>query len=137
MRRHEDWPRCLDEAIAVARVQPFAWGRHDCCLFAADCVVAMTGEDPAAAWRDRYDNADDGYALLTERHRGDLAAAVDAVLGLRLPGPAFAQRGDVVLIDTSNGLALGVCAGRHHLIPAKPVGLVPFRLSQALAAWRI
>lgn len=137
MIRREDWPQRLDDAIAVARVQPFVWGEHDCCLFAADCVLAMTGHDPAADWRGRYDDSEGAYALLTERHGGDLAAAVDAALGERLSGPAFAQRGDVVMIDTPLGLALGVCAGRFHVVPTRPRGLIAFRLSQALAAWRV
>lgn len=137
MTRFQDWPRRLDEAIAVARVQRFAWGRHDCCLFAADCVLAITGEDPAAAWRGQYDNAAAGYALLTARHKGDLARAVDEVLGERLGSPAFAQRGDVVMVDTPGGLALGVCTGRYHVVPTEPEGLVTLRLSQAICAWRV
>lgn len=136
MTRFEDWPKRLDEAIAVARVLPFAWGQRDCLLFAADCVEAMTGTDPAAQWRGRWSSAEEAYAILNAEFGGDLAAAVDSVLGERLGGPAFAQRGDVVMVDTPNGLALGVCAGSYHVAPWR-TGLVALRFSQALAAWRI
>lgn len=45
--------RFLDAAAAA----PFAYGRHDCCLFAADWVRAWHDRDPASAWRGGYVDA--------------------------------------------------------------------------------
>ncbi len=42
---------CIEAAIAAAAGRPMAWGRDDCCLWAAGIVRALTGSDPAAAWR--------------------------------------------------------------------------------------
>jgi hypothetical protein len=54
--RYSDW----EERLAVYRdrveEEPFVWGTHDCALFAAGCVNAMTGVDPAAAFRGTYDS---------------------------------------------------------------------------------
>jgi len=49
--RPPDWPERLLAALAAARDRPFRWGEHDCCLFAADLIEAVTGVDPAAAFR--------------------------------------------------------------------------------------
>jgi hypothetical protein len=43
MTRLELWPSRLDAVIQAAATRPFAWGEHDCCTFAADCVEAVTG----------------------------------------------------------------------------------------------
>jgi hypothetical protein len=53
MKRYEDWPQRLVAAIEAARGRPFSWGAMDCCLFAADVVLAMTGVDYAAGFRGR------------------------------------------------------------------------------------
>ena len=51
------WRQQLDALIASRMAAPFAWGAHDCCLFAADAVLAQTGEDPAAEFRGTYASA--------------------------------------------------------------------------------
>ena len=42
------WRSALAAYIAETMRKPFAWGLHDCALFAAGAVEAMTGNDPAA-----------------------------------------------------------------------------------------
>jgi hypothetical protein len=49
--------------LSAAVRQRFAWGRHDCMLFAAGWAQCLTGQDPAAAWRGRY-TSKDGAALM-------------------------------------------------------------------------
>jgi hypothetical protein len=94
--RYGDWPERLARCIAAARTRRFAWGEHDCALFAADCVQAMTGRDPAGAYRGRYRTAL-GVARLLRQRNSDLAGAWTAALGAPLANPAYAQRGDVVV----------------------------------------
>lgn len=89
MRLH-DWPERLSETIAAARGTPFAYGAHDCCLFAADCIQAVTGVDVAADWRGRYDTWDGGLKLAGVRTLPQLAAKF-----FQEVHPVYAHRGDV------------------------------------------
>ena len=56
-----DTRQAADALIAERRLMPFARGTNDCCMFAADAVLAMTGRDLAADWRGTY--SDDRGAL--------------------------------------------------------------------------
>ncbi len=150
--RFDDWPERLLACIEAARARPFAWGQQDCALFAADCVRAMTGADPAAAFRGRYACARGAYAILrrtvgagvragfkpapTNRKGEALAGAWTAALGAPLANPACAQRGDVVLVDTSTGAATGVVVGAG-LAAAGPDGVIFLPLDAARLAWRV
>ena len=64
LRRLEDWPERLAEAIEAANERPFSWGRHDCCLFACDAVMAMTGVDPAKPFRGKYKTKRGAFGVL-------------------------------------------------------------------------
>lgn len=112
--------------------QPFEWGVNDCCLFAADCVLAQTGRDPAAGWRGRYRNAAEAGRLV---HRlGGMERMAGAVLGMSLPTPLHARLGDVGLNRASNTLL--VCLGQHWAGPgAQGLRLLP--LAGADLAWRV
>src|SRR3990170_2470650 len=120
MRRFEDWPERLDAAIEAARVRPWRWGDHDCVLFAADLVLAMTGIDPMRGLRGRYNTAIGAARIIRRTGGGDLEGAVASILGgLGYPTIAVteAQRGDailftgVVLPDATLVPAVGICVG--------------------------
>jgi hypothetical protein len=71
---------------------------------------------------------------------GGLKAAVTGCLGDPI-GVAFAQRGDVVLIEdealsVTPGGMIAVCTGEHVVAPARD-GLVFFPVSCAAQAWRV
>lgn len=134
MRRLPDWPARLDAAIEAARARPFAWGSMDCCLFAADVVHALTGEDHAAAFRGRYASRREAVALLATL--GGLEAVLTSVLGPRLAQARQAQRGDVVLTRTPGGPAVGVCCGARAAFAA-PTGLTFLPPSAWASAWRV
>lgn len=133
--RKQDWPEIMAAAIAAARGRAFAWGSHDCCLFAADVVRAMTGVDHAAPFRGRYSTAR-GAAMALKRYAGGgLLAAVTRLLGDPVPG-VQARRGDVVYAETALGPAIGICIGPAACFAA-PAGLACLPLSACLHAWRI
>jgi hypothetical protein len=134
MKRFEDWPRRLAAAIEAARGRPFCWGEHDCLLFAADVVHAITGLDPAASWRGRYDSRAAAAHHLSEL--GGLEAVVTGALGTPLSHPTLAQRGDVVMVDTNEGPALGVCNGANAAC-AGPEGLTFKPMPVWRLAWRV
>jgi hypothetical protein len=133
--RREDWPERLAAVIEAAQQRPFAWGRHDCCLFAADVVLELTGQDFAAPFRGRYATALGSKRALSRYGQGTIARTVETLLGEGI-APLAARRGDVVLADTEMGPALGVCVGAVALFAA-PKGLAARDLTACRLAWRV
>ena len=105
MPRYRDWTTQLHNTIMAANARPFSWGEFDCCLFAADCCIAICGIDPAASYRGRYTTEIGAKRVLRNTH-GSLEGAWDACFK-RVP-VAMRQRGDVVLFDSENGRCVGV-----------------------------
>lgn len=139
LRRFEDWPARLDVAIARARHIPFQWGRHDCCLFACDVVHALTGVDPGAEIRGRYESELGARRLLKSLYGGSLECAVRDHAGRYFgaaTAPLAAGRGDCVLLRNGGQVCLGIVAGRVIAAPGPDeLSLVP--LDAAFAAWRV
>lgn len=54
LKRHKDWRARLSAYVETCRTTPYDPGKHDCVLFAAGCIEAMTGVDLAAGWRGNY-----------------------------------------------------------------------------------
>lgn len=121
----------LDALIAERRQMPFARGTNDCCMFAADAVLAMTGRDLAADWRGTY--CDDRGALRLIQQLGGLDK-IGAMAGDQIP-PLCADVGDVGLVDVGGIEALAVCVGAVWLAPMAQ-GLGAARLEDARMAWR-
>jgi hypothetical protein len=127
--RHEDWEKRLNDYLD--NVPPFEWGTNDCCLFAANAVLAMTGEDYAKPYRG-YKTAKGALSRLK-----DIGVAGVATNALGAPkAPLFAQRGDVVSFETGDGIALGVCIGAKIAAVGQD-GLVMLPMSQAIQAWSV
>lgn len=130
--RLPDWPSRLDAYLRTAGRQPFGWGRWDCVRFAAGAVHAVTGAAVGLPdWRNRR------QALVALACRGGLANATNAVLPM-LPGPRFAQRGDVVMVRPPGQVAqaLAVCVGHAWAAPGRN-GLNYGDMAHAIAAWRV
>lgn len=131
--RHPDWPMRLDAAVRAATGRRFRYGSHDCCLFAADVVLALTGSDPAAELR--------GYrgrrqALQILAREGGLIPLVSRVLDIAPQSAAMAARGDVVFGCPIREGAIGVCLGRLVAF-AGPDGLSFHPRAVASLAWRV
>ncbi|MBM6576338.1 hypothetical protein KCP91_08130 [Microvirga sp. SRT01] len=105
MHRKPDWEARLAAYLDPLRLRAFAWGRHDCCTFAAGAVEAMTGVDPMPEFRGHYTTARGSVRALRRIGRGTLAATLDAKF--ESVEPSLAQRGDIIM---SSGL-LGICFG--------------------------
>lgn len=103
--RYRDWTTRLSEVIKAALERPFSWGEFDCCLFAADCAVAVCGTDPARAYRGTYKTEAGAKRALKKRH-GSLEAAWDACFAR--VAPAFIQRGDIAMYDAPGGRSMAV-----------------------------
>lgn len=112
----------------------FAWGVHDCCLFAADVVQALLGVDPALIIRHTYGNREQAGRLLAGL--GGLEQMATSVLGAPLRAPLLACMGDVGLLRDGERELLGVCTGETWTVPAaRGLGLLP--LESARVAWRV
>lgn len=132
MQRLKDWPSRLQALMAQAQLRPFTWGSHDCCLWAADAVLACTGVDMAVPWRGTYATETEAAALL------------DALGGLRALGalagpeckPALAGAGDVGLIEHAGAGWLAVHDGAAWVCATRN-GLVRWPTRAARCAWKV
>ncbi len=138
MRRLEDWPTQLGRTIDAAMTKEFQWGAHDCCLFACDCVEAMTGVDPMVEFRGAYASKREAVRALKARY-GPLSETAETIarhLGAPRVEANFAKRGDIGLIPTEDGDALGVLYGHAFYVPAA-VGLARYPVHHALKIWSV
>lgn len=133
-RRH-DWETHLHAWLDAARQRPHAYGRHDCMLFVASAVKAVTGKDYARGHRGRYGSAAGAARYLRRRGFSSPAAWIDSVLAER--PVAFAQRGDVVLDD--EGIP-GICTGHEAVFVGREGvrdGLVTLGREHWTKAWAV
>lgn len=134
--RLENWPSLL--AAFLADEKPFAWGSRDCCLFAADAVLFITGIDPAIDFRNRYTTAK-GAARVLKKY-GGLEGAVERITldhGMMEIPVSMAQRGDVVLIDSPLGDALAVVDLLGTITGQSTDGFTRYPIRCARRAWRV
>lgn len=122
MKKLEAWPVLLTNYIKAVRRKPFAWGTFDCCMFAADGVEAMTGEDFAADFRGKYHDAPSAYAALARYAGGGILPTMEILaeqFGWKaIDNPRKVQRGDIVMgnpdvvvTDERFDGSLGLCCG--------------------------
>jgi len=136
IQRLPDWPERLAAYLAQMRPHRYVLGGNDCARFAAGAVHAITGQDVLPVqW------ATPAEAARQLRQLGGMAAAVGGVLPA-LPGPALAQRGDVVLVHAPvhGGRAmrqwLAVADGSRWWVPSA-TGLASGPMALACRAWGV
>ena len=132
--RLPDWEARLGAYLAEARDTPFAYGVHDCALHGGSVVLAITGEDHAAPFRERYSTALGAARALRTIGAGSLEATFDSHLEEK--PVAFAARGDLVMADG----AIGVCIGGDALFVGQEdgaEGLVRLPRSTWTKAWKV
>lgn len=133
--RMHDWMLRFDEIVRARHRTPFQWGLHDCCMWPADCVLAITGDDPAHGFRGSYSD-EAGARALVEAH-GGVAGLASAVLGDEVP-PAAARVGDIGLHETATGEGPSLCVcGGDFWFAAGARGLVMLPLEAIERAWRV
>jgi len=126
------WRDRLDALLLERMKAPFAWGTNDCCIFAADAALAVTGIDFAVDERGSYATAASAAARISVL--GSLSEIADRA-GVRI-APALAGVGDIGLILVNGRETLGVCAGHCWLSPSE-LGLVGTDIGAAITAWRL
>lgn len=137
LMRFEDWPTRLDAFLESRKQTAFAWGEHDCCLFACDAIQTITGVDLAADYRGKYSTAKEALDLMGEEDIGDMMTRIGAQHGVVEVPVAYAQRGDAVLVEHEHE-ALGIVAlsGVDVWVPGE-LFLVRAPIETVLRAWKI
>ncbi len=147
LARFPKWPELLERFIHARTFEPFAWGKNDCATFACDAVLAMTGTDlaeplrrhtsaleAARALRAFLDSKESDTAKLLEATAEKIAAAwkIEEIPVL------YAQRGDLVLVNTEEGMVLTVVSlNGYEVLAPGTAGLMRLPLKSARRAWRI
>lgn len=128
----------IEDAIAAALArwhrEPFARGSTDCDMLVADYVIALTGRDPAAAWRGRYDN-DDGAEAFIAAAGGNLNLVAAGMASIGLAPVSEPLRGDVVVIDVGVDQITGIFLDPLTALKTKR-GVLRSRRFPILKAWR-
>lgn len=132
--RLQNWQIHFEKFIADNRKAPFVWGKHDCCLFAANSVLAITGIDYAKDFRNSYDSAISAAKLIAEF--GGLDGVASKLLNAQPVPVGYADVGDVLLASQEGRGLLAVCNGSTMLAPGLD-GLITLETYTALKTWKI
>ena len=111
--RLPDWYDRLSAYLRETRALPFAPGRHDCALFFAGAVNAMTGVDPAKGLRGTYSTIPGGLKRLKRLGYSDHIEMARKLF----PVSHWSEGrvGDGAIVTMADGPALGVVIGSHAL----------------------
>ena len=129
MNRLDNWPALLAQYFLEKKDQPFVWGKNDCCRFADGAVIAITGHSMMQS----FDYTTEKQALRLLKTR--LEELTSKELGQSIK-PAFAQRGDVVLVQRGEMPALAICDGAvwHG---AGQFGIESGSMAEVICAWKV
>lgn len=130
--RHPQWATRLPETLRAAMSRPFSWGEHDCCLFAADCAIAVCGVDIAEKVRGRYKTKSDALRVLKTEF-GDLETGLSSFFTKIEPDNA--ARGDIVMFNGDEGKTLGVLWAKK-IWSVTEDGAMPVN-HKPIKAWRV
>lgn len=125
-----------DYLAEVGAARPdFQPGTFDGALLTAGWVYRLTGDDPAAPFRNRYTSLRRGLAMMRKAGfatLADLAAAHAAPV----PGWVSARAGDIALIVTGQDHCLGIVGVNHVHVAAPRGGLDVVPVDQAAKVFR-
>ena len=103
MQRIHNWELVLDNEFIEADGKSFEWGSRDCCMWACNVALKMTGVDLAADLRGSYTSGEEAASqMLTYCNGGVEALALKVASKLKIQEipPLRASRGDIVLVET-------------------------------------
>ena len=124
--------------------EPFAWGKQDCCLFAADGVQAITGVDIAQDFRGNYTDQTSAFALIKSITGGttvaDAAAYCATKYGMQeWKAPLCARRGDLVAVKNNDGQIIAgiVSLNGRDVLCMSETGVINLSIRQVVRAWKV
>lgn len=131
-KRLPNWRQRLAAFVAANRIRPFDWGSADCCLSAADAVLAFTGHDYAAPLRGYRSRFGAARALLRAGHRS-VASYLDSIL----PRTSRPRAGDFVAIPMAPLDAVGIADGRGGMWGQSEHGLTREPIPPGALFWSV
>ncbi|WP_438269034.1 DUF6950 family protein [Phaeobacter inhibens] len=135
IKRHSQWRSNLCAYLATICRDGFRPGTHDCALFAAGAVKAMTDVDLASGYVGQYRSISEGMAILRAEGVRDLASLV--LRHFEEIPPLKAGAGDLALVVGAGGAdALGVVQGPSIFV-LQSHGLGRVSLEEAMRGFRV
>ncbi|MCG9755042.1 hypothetical protein L1D40_07380 [Shewanella insulae] len=125
----------LAEFVAQNRATSFSWGEHDCCLLAANWLMANGYDDLAIEFRGHYSSELGAMRAIRRAGFASIAELLEAKLGQATP-PLLLRRGAVVLLDTPEGDAVGMYQGSDCFALAT-YGLVAYPKTNIKMGWNV
>lgn len=121
----------MEETFMEFSNKDFEWGKSDCCQFAGDYIARCTESD----LRTRYGEYESemGAARAQATH-GTFEKLLDGKFEVIETG--YVQRGDIALLDTPNGKALGIMSTVGVWAMVEGVGLT-LVAHKVLKGWRL
>ncbi len=146
LTRSKHWAtRAYNDFLTETANTPFEWGKHDCALFAANGIQAMTGTDVADDFRGKYSTEKEAFALIetvTGVRGGTVADAAAHCANkhemAELKNPLMAQRGDLVVLEDSGRLIAGlVHLNGRDIAVAGETKLKKLPIADVKRAWHV
>lgn len=125
LTRLPNWQPRLRAFLRDATTRALEPGKHDCCLFGAGAIEALTGVDLALGWRGHYTTFAGGQRMLL---RAGYADHIDLIARHLEEGHlSEALPGDIAIVPTEDGDAVGVVQGTavYVLMPTGSLGFAP------------
>jgi hypothetical protein len=137
-RKVKGWETILHTFISKYQDSAFRWGAHDCMKFANKAIKALCEIDVLERSEYRWLNKKEAVAILKKKKAKGWGTLAEKELDKHFEqiNTNFAQRGDVLLVETLQGEGLGVLY-KGKIAVLSPKGLVYLPLSAALKGWRI
>ena len=122
----------MNNVISEYLKKQFEWGVSDCCMFAADIILAKSGVDLADGYRGTYTSKSESVDAIAEFD--SLVELLDSNFD-RIYNINLAQRGDVVTFKGGNGVGV-IWSGCILSMNPDHKGLVK-ALDEVEFVWRI
>ncbi len=148
MKRDPRWVSLFGAFLLEREKAPFVWGKNDCCLFPADAILAFTGVDLAADFRDKYASEVEAFAAIASvagaaddpsTAVGSAAAWCAGKAGLvEREYPLMAQRGDLVVIENAGRMVAAIVhLNGRDVVSVGESGLLRFPITSVKRAWAV
>lgn len=132
MKRLNDWPTQLANFLLEKQKQPFEWGNNDCCLFAADAILSMGGQDVAKDVRGRYKTAIGAHRIMKKLGAGSLVELLTQRLG---QPDGVITRGSIIVVDSNGEQVAGVFYQKPWALTER--GLQSMPLESVVQSWSL
>ena len=124
IKRRKGWPEILNAELIRLHKVPFEFGKHDCCVFSANMVKALTDPewDPMEGLRG-YRSVAGSVRMLKDNNAKNIDELISRIMeehNIPEVPVALAKRGDVVLGEDEKGEpSAGICCGMLSVYPGE------------------